>query len=112
MLPHTPKEVPTVEEKELRLLVRKGIYLYDYMDSLEKMNEEQLPPKEAFFSSLTNANITDDDYAHPKEVWNTFNVRTMRDYHELYMRSMSTIFSASFTQYRSLFDYLFISNTH
>ena len=75
------------------------------MDSLEKMNEEQLPPKEAFFSSLSNSNITDADYAYAKEVWNTFSMRTMRDYHELYMMSMSTVFSAYLSLYRSLFDY-------
>ena len=67
------------------------------MDSLEKMNETQLPPKEAFFSSLSNSNITDADNAHAKEVWKTFNLRTMRDYHELYMMSMITLFSTSLT---------------
>ena len=73
------------------------------MDSLEKMNETQVPPKEAFFSLVTNSNITDADYAHANDVWNTFNVRTMRDYHELYMMSMITLFS-TLTLYRSLFD--------
>ena len=78
-------------------MVRKGIYPYEYMDSLEKMNEEQLPPKGAFFSSLSNSNITDDDYAHAKEVWNTFNVCSMRDYHEVSILSMPTVFSPSLT---------------
>ena len=49
------------------------------------MNEEQLPPTEAFFSSLTNSNITDTEYAQAKEVWSSFNQWTMRDYDELYM---------------------------
>ena len=75
------KKCPAVTERDLWLQVHKGIYLYEYMDRLEKMIDEQLRPKEAFFSSQTTSNITDADYAHAIEVWKTFNVRTMREYH-------------------------------
>ena len=37
-----------------QLLARKGVYLYEYMTSFEKFNETQLPPIEAFASSLNN----------------------------------------------------------
>ena len=71
-----------------RLLVRKGVYPYEYMDSWEKMDEQQLPPKEAFFSKLTDSGISDEDYEHAQKVWRTFDIHTMRDYHNLYMKSM------------------------
>jgi len=45
-------------------LVRKGVYPYEYMDSWESFDEEELPPKEAFFSRLTGKGISDDDYQH------------------------------------------------
>ena len=95
---------PAVEEQELSLLVRKGIYTYEYMESLQKMNEAHLQPKEAFFSSLTNSNITEPDYAIAKQLSNTFNVRTMRAYHELYILTMFSFFSASLSLSRSLLD--------
>jgi hypothetical protein len=74
-------------ERHINLLLRKGIYPYDYMDSLEKLNESRLPPKSAFYSKLNDAEITDEDYAHAQSVWKKFSCKTMRDYHNLYNKS-------------------------
>ena len=41
------------------LLVRKGVYPYEYMTSWDKFMETQLPPKEAFHSSLNMSDISD-----------------------------------------------------
>ena len=46
------------------LLLRKGVYPYEYMNSWEKINETTLPPKEAFYSNLKLEDITDKDYIH------------------------------------------------
>ena len=46
-----------LEMQEFRLLLRKGVYPYEYRDIFEKMDEEQLPPKEAFYWKLTESNI-------------------------------------------------------
>ena len=64
------------------------------MDSIENMDEEQLPPNEAFYSMLTDSNILDKDYEHAQKVWDTFILGTMRAYHNLYMISMFQPFSA------------------
>ena len=82
------------------------------MDSLAKMNEKKIAPKGAFFFSLNISNINDADYEHAKQDWNTVNLRTMMAYHELYMMSMSEFNTPSLTLYRSLFDYLFLTNIH
>ncbi|XP_065650901.1 uncharacterized protein LOC136079114 [Hydra vulgaris] len=70
--------------KQLDLLLRKGVYLYDWVDSVDKFNETQLPPKELFFSKLNNEDISDDDYSHAQTVWNEFHCKTFKDYHDLY----------------------------
>ena len=44
--------------EKLNLMSQKGVYPYDYMDSFDKFNE-QLPPKEEFFSILNNEHISD-----------------------------------------------------
>ena len=54
------------------LLTRKGVYPYDYVSSMEKLSETQLPPKDSFYSKLNDEDITDDDYQHAINVWNTF----------------------------------------
>ena len=57
---------------KLSLLLRKGVYSYDYVDCLKKLDETSLPPKEAFYSKLTGEGITDEDYQHAHTVWRNF----------------------------------------
>ena len=57
---------------KLILLLRKGVYLYEYMDDWEKFNETSLPEKENFYSHLNLEDITDADYAHTKRVCKDF----------------------------------------
>ena len=45
----------------------KGVYLYEYTDDEEKVNETLLPEKEYFYSHLNMEDITDADYAHTKK---------------------------------------------
>ena len=49
-------------------LLRRGVYLYEYMDDWEKFNETSLPEKEYFYSHLNMEDITDVDYTHAKKV--------------------------------------------
>ena len=69
------------------LLTRKGVYPYDYVSSLDKLSETCLPPKEEFYSKLNDEDITDEDYQHAINVWDTFGCKTLRDYHNLYLKS-------------------------
>ena len=41
-------------KKNVDLLTRKGVYPYDYVSSIEKLSETQLPPKEEFYSKLND----------------------------------------------------------
>ena len=54
------------------LLLRKAIYPYEYIDSLERFDENTIPAKKAFYSELHLENITDKDYEHVKKVWEVF----------------------------------------
>ena len=42
------------------LLLRKGVYPYEYMDSWKRFKEKSLPDKESFYSELNNEHITDE----------------------------------------------------
>lgn len=39
---------------------------------------------------LNNEHISDEQYAHASKVWNTFNLKNMGEYHDLYCRHPST----------------------
>ena len=94
---HNTKQV---FKKNVNLLTRKGVYPYDYVSSLEKLSETQLPPKEEFYSKLNDEDITDDDYQHAINVWNTFRCKTIRDYHDLYLKSDVLLLSDVFENFR------------
>ena len=66
------------EEDKRRLLQKKGIYPYEYMDSFERFDETALPKKEKFYSSLNGKGISDEEYAHAQEVWAKFGCRNLR----------------------------------
>ena len=51
------------------MLLRKGVFPYEYMDSWERFNETSLPDKEAFYSGLNMEDITDFDYRHAKRIF-------------------------------------------
>ena len=94
---HNTKQV---FKKNVDLLTRKGVYPYDYVSSLDKLSETQLPPKEEFYSKLNDEDITEDDYQHAINVWNTFKCKSLRDYHNLYLKSDVLLLSDVFENFR------------
>ena len=69
------------------LLLRKGVYPYDYMDGWGRFNEEILPPIIEFYNKLNQKGITDEDYKHAHKVWDTFRIKNLGEYHDLYVQS-------------------------
>ena len=94
---HNTKEI--FKENE-NLLIRKGVYPYDYVSSIEKLAETQLPPKEKFYSKLNDEDITDEDYQHAIKVWNTFQCKTIKDYHDLYLKFDVSLLADVFENFR------------
>ena len=86
--------------KRLNLMSQKGVYLYDFMDSFEKFNQTKLPTKDQFYSILNDQHITDDEYDHAKKVWNTFMIKTMGEYHDLYLVSDVLLLTDVFENFR------------
>jgi len=62
--------------ENFNLLTRKGIFPYDYIDCIEKLENTCLPPRESFYSSLTGDTVSENDYAHAVNVWQRFFILT------------------------------------
>ena len=69
----------------LDLVKQKGFHPYEYMNNFEKFKEE-LSSKEKFYSSLTDRKITDKENEHILNVLNRYKMKTMKDYHDLYLK--------------------------
>ncbi|XP_078363427.1 uncharacterized protein LOC144647502 [Oculina patagonica] len=100
------------EGDKLNLMSRKGVYPYDYMDSFDKFNTE-LPTKEEFYSILNNEHISDKDYKHAKNVWKTFKIKNMGEYHDLYLKSDVLLLADVFESFRkTCFKYYKLDPCH
>ena len=69
------------------------------MNSFERFNEEKLPDRKYFYSSLKDGKIGDDDkisdghisvkyYLMYKKIWDKFEINNMGDYHDHYLKKM------------------------
>ena len=84
------------------LLLRKGVYPYEYMDSWERFDETSLPDKEVFYSNLNMENITDIDYRHAKRDFKKFKLKNLGDYHNLYVQSDTLQLADIFGNFRNM----------
>ena len=82
------------------LLLRKGVYPYEYTDSWKRFKEESLPDKESFYSELNKEGITDEDYAHAQKVWDALNIKNLGEYHDLYVQSDTALLADVFENFR------------
>ena len=86
---------------KLIMLLRKGAYPYEYVDGWNKFNEELIPGKELFYSNLTLENISEVDYMHANNVFKTFELNNLGDYHDLYVRSDTLLLEDVFEYFRN-----------
>ena len=82
------------------LLLRKGVYPYEYMDGWKRFNETSLPPKESFSSELNLEVISDKVFLHAKKVWKEFEIRILGEYHDLYVQTDTLLLADVYEKFR------------
>lgn len=100
-----------ISHPDIHLLLRKGVYPYEYMSSFEKFKETKLPPLSDFHSTLTDEDITLN--AHAQTVWRSFHVQNMGEYHDLYVKTDVLLLADVFQNFRNLYKtYYGLDCTH
>ena len=69
------------------LLKQKGVYPYKYMDSFKNFSENKLPDRPEFYNSLKDECINEKDYLASINLWNEFKMKSLGDYHDLYLKT-------------------------
>ena len=69
------------------------------MTDFEKFKE--LPGKEKFYNSLTDRKISDKEYEHGLNAWNKFEMKRMKDYHDLYLKFDIILSANKFEKFRN-----------
>ena len=93
---------PNLTDDQFKLLLRKGVYPYEYMNKWERLQEQVLPPIAAFSNTLRASACSTEDYQHAQRVWNEFGCRTMQDYQDLYLKTDVMILTDVFENFRHL----------
>ena len=81
------------------VLLRKGVYPYEYMDSWKRFNGTSLPPKKDFYSELTLEDITHKDYNHAQKVFEEY-CTGINDHHDLYVQIDTLLLADVFEKIR------------
>ena len=83
------------------LLLRKGVYPCEYMDSWERFDEKSLLDKEAFHNELNLEEITDKDYALGQKVWEVFEIKNLGEYHDLCVQDDNLLLANEFENFQN-----------
>ena len=71
---------------DINLIVEKQINCYDFYTDLSCLEQKSLPPREAFYNSLREQDITPDEYLHAQRMWQLLGCRTMDDWLKFYLK--------------------------
>ena len=89
-------------DKQRELLIRKGIYTYEDMDSWDKFNKTSLPSRDKFYSNLYMSGVGNKEYEHARNVWRESGIRNMGEYHDLYLKTDTVLLANVFESFRSV----------
>ena len=95
-------ETKRVFKDKWKLFQKKGVFPYEWLDSVERFKETCLPGKDAFYSHLNRQGISDKDMEHAKQVWNEMGIKNMGEYHDAYLKADVTELADVMEEFRKV----------
>jgi len=90
------------DEEKRNLMLKKGIYPYEYMDYFARFEETEWPPQEKFYSKLSGKDITNKEHEHAQNEWEKFGCRNRGDYYDLYVKTDVVLLADVFKIFRKV----------
>ena len=90
------------KDEDLNIICKKGLYPYEFIDSLEKIHYPKLPEQKDFYSKLKLEGITTEEYNHAENVYKHFKCKSFYDYHMLYLKTDVLLLADVFENFRNM----------
>lgn len=87
--------------EQIQLLTRKGVYPYDFTSSFDALRATELPSMADFHSCLYEQDIEAEDYEHAQNVWETFQIKDLGEYSDLYLKTDVLLLADVFESFRN-----------
>lgn len=85
---------------QMKMLERKGVFPYDYVDSYERLKDTSLPSIDHFYNELNEANISRKEYKFACQIWEQFQLKTLGEYSDLYLKTDVLLLADVFENFR------------
>lgn len=82
--------------------LRKGVYPYEYIDSLAKLQEPKLPQHKYFYSHLKDCNVSEEDYKFAQELFVESKCNSIEQYMHLYLQCDVFLLAEVFLKFRNI----------
>ncbi|KAJ8910948.1 hypothetical protein NQ315_014954 [Exocentrus adspersus] len=96
----TKKHFP--DQIKFDLMRQKGVFPYNFVDSLDKLNYNGLPSRNDFYDKLNDEDVSELDYRRAEKVWTLFNCKTLGDYSDVYLKSDVLLLCDVFENFRKI----------
>jgi len=107
LVKNLPKEkfkyTEEIFKENLEIMTRKGVYPYSFMDSWDKFDTDcKSLTIDDFRNDLTNDTINEDDFKFYNDICEKLNIKTLGEYHDLYLKTDVLLLADVFENFRSM----------
>ncbi|KAG5864385.1 hypothetical protein JTB14_008022 [Gonioctena quinquepunctata] len=89
------------KKEDIHMVLREGVYPYEWVDSYEKFNEKRPSNKSDWYSTLNEKHVKEADLKFAKKLYEHFKCKNFGDYHDIYLKIDTILLKGVFERNKS-----------